>query len=901
MPEIGQTISHYRIIEKLGEGGMGVVYRARDMRLDREVALKLLAPRIAGDRSFRERFDREAKVISRLDHPHICALYDIGQDEGVHFLAMQYLEGETLAERLKRGPLPLDLALQHAIEIAEALDTAHGKGIVHRDLKPGNIMLTKTGAKLLDFGLAKVSTPPGGAAGTMLPTAEAPITTEGTVLGTIQYMSPEQLEARETDARADIFALGAMLYEMVTGKLAFDGKSQAGLIAAILEHDPPPVMSLQPTAPVALDRLIHQCLAKSPDQRRQSAHDLAMELRWIRESGGQADLVVLPQKPSMLRQGLMGLAMLVLGALGAILVLQKLTGTQAPDRVVRASIDLAPGDTITLPETSSFAPACPALAISPDGAKIVFDGIRADKQQLFVRDVDGETPRPIPGTEGGRCPFFSPDSRWLGFWAGGMIRKMDLSSNASQPIIAVLDPRGAAWTTDDSILFAPSVATGLALAPATRDAWKVLTQPRAERKEKSHRFPTLLPGGMGVLYTIVPSDVMSQDDDRIAFLSLKTNQSKVVFEGGRYPRYASSGHLVYARSGSIWAAPFDLGGLTVTGESKEIIKSVGMSPVDGVAAFDFSPNGSLVYAQAIKDPPPYKVVLMDSRGNIETLHESKERPFAVRVSRDGTRLAVLLLGANDTIWLYDIQRKLLNKLSNVLGDASDPAWTPDGAWITFCTSLPPGLASVASDLGGKHQSLLAVSSKDQSATGYTIRTPSWSSDGRYVAFSKWSSETQMDILYLTPGSDPNPVAFLKTPADETFPSFSPIGPWLAYASDENAKGRSDVYVSFFPTKAGGKVPISTDGGTNPRWSPDGRRLFYRQGTKVMAVSLEIGSTITPGKPQLIADGLYEPAYDVMPDGRLVLIKTREIPPTTHLNLVLNWFEELRRLVPTGKK
>ncbi|MBZ5499161.1 MAG: serine/threonine-protein kinase [Acidobacteriia bacterium] len=895
MPEIGQTVSHYRILQKLGEGGMGVVYRALDTRLNREVAIKLLAPDLAGDRKFRERFDREAKVISSLDHPHICALHDVGEHEGVHFLVMQYLEGETLAERLKRGPLPLDQALRHAIEIAEALDAAHRKGIVHRDLKPGNVMLTKAGAKLLDFGLAKAAPAAGGTAATMLPTAEAPITAEGTVLGTFQYMAPEQLEAGETDARTDIFALGAMLYEMVTGKRAFEGKSQASLIAAILEHDPAPVMSLQPTAPAALDRLIHQCLAKSPDQRRQSAHDLAVELKWIKETRGQADVVELPPKPAWLRKVSMGAALLVLGALGAILVMQLFTGAaaRAPDHIVRAAINLAPGDAVAKPGNY------PLVAISPDGTKIVFEGLHAGTEQLFIRGVDEETPRPIPGTEGGKCPFFSPDNRWLGFWAGGMIRKMDLSSNASQAITAVQQLRSALWTVDDTIIFPPLFFTGLAQASAIPGAWEMLTQPNTEQKEKSHRFPAMLPGGKEILFTILPGDVTSHDDALIAVLSLKTRQWKVVLRGGRCPRYAPTGHLVYARFGSIWAAPFDLGSLKVTGESVVIVNDVSMSSGVGAAHFDFSSNGSLVYVPAIKDPLPSRIVLVDRRGNVETLYESNEHPNFVSASSDGTRLALEMANANEAIWLYDIRRKMPTKLSNVFGDALQPAWTPDNAWVTFATVLPPGLISVAADFSGKEARLFTAALKDQSAAGM-IRLPSWSRDGRHVAFDKWSIGTRTDVVYLTVGGDPNPVAFLKTPADETNARFSPAGPWLAYESDENKPGRSEIYVTAFPNK-GGRVQISTGGGTYPRWSRDGRELFYRQGNKVMAVPLEIGSTIIPGKPQMITDGPYELAYDVMPDGRLVLIQNPEIPPTTHLKLVLNWFEELKRLVPAGKK
>ncbi len=493
----GSRLGPYEVVAFVGVGGMGEVYKARDTRLDRTVALKVLPAQVASDPQFRERFEREARVVSSLDHPHICALYDVGRERGVDFLVMQFLDGETLASRLMSGPLPLDQALGCAIEACSALAAAHRKGIVHRDLKPGNVMLTKSGAKLLDFGLAKTTAMPVAAGVSVAPTQEAPLTAQGTILGTLQYMAPEQLEGKEADPRTDIFAFGAMLYEMLTGRKAFEGRSQASLITAIMSAQPVPITACQPLAPPAIDHIVRTCLAKDPDARFQSAHDLLMNLKWIVEDGSPTAGTA-PMGTSRRWRARLGTAASVAGAMViASLATWWLTRPQsvAAPSVVRA--------TIALPATASVRAGrftVANVAISPDGTHIVYAGAAGDDSQLYLRSLDRTEVMPIAGTGGALNPFFSPDGQWVAFYAGGKLKKVPIVGGGSLTLCDADFAFGGAWSDDGTIVFGGSLLGGLLRVSSNGGQPEAFTT--LENGEGSHRWPSLVPGSRDVLFAI---------------------------------------------------------------------------------------------------------------------------------------------------------------------------------------------------------------------------------------------------------------------------------------------------------------------------------------------------------------------------------------------------------------
>ncbi len=540
----GTRLGPYEIVSPIGAGGMGEVYRGRDTRLGRTVAIKVLSGALADDPDFQLRFEREATAISQLSHPHICVLHDVGQEKTsdratVSYLVMEHLEGQTLASRLEKGPLPVDQALRHAAAIADALDTAHRQGIVHRDLKPANVMLTKTGAKLLDFGLAKPkSRPVGEETQLATPPRNAPVTTHGTILGTFQYMAPEQVEGREADARSDIWAFGCVLYEMITGKPAFEGSNQASLIGAILHREPPPPSAVQLLLPPALDRVVRTCLAKDPDERWQNAHDLAAELRWITEGSTQP---VAAQGRSPSRPGWLAFAGggLAVGAVLASAVWWSMAGG-APGRSVqvRALAPLGAGQAMVL---GSRRP----LAVSPDGRMVAYAATVGGRSQVYVRRIDQMDAVPLSGTEGGSGPFFSHDGQWVGFFVAveGRLKRVALSGGAPITICEAPDVRGASWGADDTIVYTPQLDAGLMRVAVGGGTPEVLTRPDASRREKTHRYPDVLPNRRGVLFTIGTHDITSFADARIAVYDTATGQFKIIIDGGSDARYQAPGYI----------------------------------------------------------------------------------------------------------------------------------------------------------------------------------------------------------------------------------------------------------------------------------------------------------------------------------------------------------------------
>jgi len=885
----GSCLGPYQVLAPLGAGGMGEVYRARDTRLDRVVAIKVLRAHLAADPDRRARFEREAKLISQLSHPHICTLYDVGQTEGTDYLVIEYLEGRTLANRLHKGPLSMDQALQYAIQIAGALEAAHRQGIVHRDLKPANVMLTKGGAKLLDFGIAKAA-----ASGTASLTAAPTLTAEGMLVGTLQYMAPEQLEGLEADARSDLFAFGAVLYEMLTGRRAFAGSSQSSVIAAILDSDPPPVATVQPRTPPALDHVVTTCLAKNPDDRWQSAADVRRELEWIAASAGSARLAAAgPRSGARLAWTVAVVASLVAASALTWYVRTEFREKTSPPRVTRMTIATPGVAAVSLNSGRS-------VAITPDGTRIVYTGNKGT--QLFVRPLDQlESTAIYTGVLPLNEVFVSPDSQWVGFGEGNTIRKIGLAGGPAQTIVPGVGGYGAAWAPDDTIIF-PTIdkATGLNRVPAGGGPVTMLTRPDPSHGEQAHVFPEMLPGGRAVLFTIT-AITGGLAAAQVAVLDLATGTYKVLVRGGSDAHYVPSGHLVYVLGSTLAAVPFDLARLEIRGTTAPVVLRLATS-VLGSGHFDAAADGTLAYVDA--DPidaaaaKARTLVWVDRHGGEDPLSASLSAdPYSQpRVSPDGTLVAV---GLGDHIWLWNIAGRTFRKLtSDAEAGFFFPVWAQDSHRLFFGRS-GGGLFSKSADGTGKTEVLSNARGPGMLPSGVTA-------DGTRVLFSLGARDV-MAMALDTHRVEP----LVQTPFDERNGVVSPDGRWLAYES-KGSTGPFEICVKPYPNVSAGEWPISTDGGMRPLWSPNGLELFFMAlDGAIMAVPVDPrSSTWNAGTPVKLFKGPYEtglPAsgrnYDVSPDGkRFLMVKespavTRATPP--QLVVVQNWVEELKRLAPVN--
>jgi len=878
----GQRLGPYEILSAVGIGGMGEVYRARDTRLDRTVAIKILPDRLADRPDLRERFEREARTIASLNHPHICVLHDIGRHNGTDYLVMEYLEGDTLAQRLEKGPLPFEQVLLYAIEIADALDKAHRKGITHRDLKPGNIVLSKMGAKLLDFGLAKLrkETVPAASPVSAFPTEQDPITAEGTIVGTLQYMAPEQLEGKGADARTDIFALGAVVYEMATGKKAFEGKSQASVIGKILETDPPPISSLQPMTPPALDRIVKKCLRKDPDERWQDARDVTDELKWIAESGSHPAVPVTPvlrRKLERLAWAVAGAAVVIAAAAASVAYFPRVNAVTPPVRFA-----------VGPPEKGSFSPLSPFLTLSPDGTKLAFIASGpSGTQQLWIRALDSLAAQPLPGSETAEItPFWSADSHSVAFYAEGSLKKMAISGGPAQTLTAVgAAIGGGTWSQEGVILFGVVPAErGIQRVSAAGGTATPATTLNASRQEIAHLWPHFLPDGRHFLYFARSTKA---ENSGIYVGSLDSQERTLLLNANSNAVYVPPGYLLYHRAGTLMAQPFDAQRTRLMGEPVPIAEGLQFVDVFGHAAFAASQNGVLAYRSGTGMPT--RTLVWVSRNGTEQPLAAPERAYDYpRLSPDGGRIAVEI---GPQIWIYDLARDALTRLTFEEGSVSEnPIWSPDGKRILFDSSTTPrGIFSQMADGGGGLERL--------TTSEYQQTTRSWSSDGQWLAFNQLHPTTQRDVWVLRL-SDRKAQPFLTTRYNEGAPEFSPDGRWLTYVSDES--GGPEIYVQPYPGP-GGKWQISTDGGTEPVWNHNGRELFYRRGTRMMVVDVTTQPTFSPGKPRLLFDRQYLsttfpatfPRYAVSPDGQRFLMVKQGEQALTQINVVQNWISELK--------
>jgi serine/threonine protein kinase/Tol biopolymer transport system component len=896
----GVRLGPYEILDALGAGGMGEVYRARDTRLGRDVAVKILPAEFSADPVRKQRFEREAKTISSLNHPHICVLHDVGSQDGISYLVMECVEGETLAKRLEKGPLPLEQVLKYGMQIADALDKAHRSGVVHRDLKPGNVMLTSSGAKLLDFGLAKPTALVAlTSVGTLTAavTQSSPMTEQGAIVGTFQYMSPEQVEGKELDGRSDIFSLGGVLYEMLTGERAFQGKSRLSVASAILEKEPAPISSVKPLTPPALDHAIRRCLAKDPEERWQTARDLSLELRWIGDAGSQAGTPTISGRgQSSARERIALATAAVLFILLGAMVFLSLNNSNRPAAVVRSAI-LPPPDT----QFDAADVNAGVAEISPDGTMLVSELQDSHgKIVLWLRKLnDAGEGRVLPGTEGGGHPFWSPDSRSIGFFSGGKLKRIDADGNSLQTLSDAFRGRGGTWSPDGTILFTPTPSAGIYQVSASGGAAKEITALDRSHGESSHRWPIFLPDGKHFLFFIRN---LQPERAGIYAGSLDSKEYHLVVKAYCGPVFDVGGTILYMRDDAVVAQGFDEGKLATAGEPVPLPDRVGINPGISRALFSASRAGVLVYYPALRTGGPNALTWYDRNGKrgepLETGYF-----YGPALSPNGTQAIVPIIspsGLSTDPWIFDLKRGTKTRLTLAPGASTRAAWVPDGRSVLFDMDPkgpPSHIYRAKSDGTGTAEAVLESDG--------IIETPSsLCRDGRYLAYMRSvvgssNSPTETWILPLT--GDRKPFVLVQSRYENTQPAFSPDCKWIAYVSDES--GRPEVYVTHFPDAAR-KYQVSKQGGGNPRWRGDGKELFYFSVPldSMMAANVEEkGEELSLG----VERALFRLAnlntlplgsmFDVIPDGQRFLISEANSPPGgVPLRLVVNWDAELKK-------
>jgi serine/threonine protein kinase/Tol biopolymer transport system component len=874
----GTKLGPYEILSLLGAGGMGKVYRARDTRLERTVAIKVLPEEFWNDSEFKQRFEREARTISSLNHPHICTLYDVGHQDGADYLVMEFIDGESLSQRLSKGPLPTEQLLKAGVQISEALDAAHRHGIIHRDLKPGNIMLTKSGAKLLDFGLAKPIAPLKVTAATSTPTfsgALTPITRKGYITGTLEYMSPEQIEGKEADARSDIFALGAVLYEMATGKRAFQGKSSISVASAILEKDPEPISKSQPMSPPGLEHVVKTCLAKEAEERWQSAADVGRELRWVAETGSQSThKPVLRSRKNRERAWILAVAVLLL--LAAYLWWRGGLPSRS-ETSLHVTVALPPGQALLNNSTQP-------VAISPDGRTIVYAAVNEQhKTQLYARKLDGFESTPIGGTEGGMEPFFSPDGDWLGFGTeDNKLKKVALRGGSSVLADTAL-PTGGSWSEDGTIYFVKSFTSGIYAVPANGGPERQVTHTGSSAGDRVHFWPVALPHNSGLIFTVWTGK--SFNEGRIEVLSFKTGKRKVLIDGGTDAHYLSGGFLAYGRAGTVLVAGFDPERLELTSSPVPAIEGVMMGASNGDAAFGFSRNGTLIFEPGTFTSFQRNLVWMDRKGNASNI-AAEVKPYAFpALSPDGKRIALTLQSSTFDVWVYDLERETFTKVS-FGGDDYRPRWSLDGKMLAYDSSKTGQQQVFVKHASGQGPERVVTDGPENK------ELYDWTANNREVIFGRENKESGWDLYAAAVEGNHQPRPLVVGPFNQTQARASLDGKWLAYVSDES--GQQEVFVQAIDDPSV-RVQISREGGSGPRWARSGKELFYRTETEIFSVTFAALKNFRPSKPTLLFQDKREWAgYDVGGNDRFVVARDAEVRGSgTQINVVLNWFEELK--------
>jgi Tol biopolymer transport system component len=887
----GTRLGPYEILAPLGAGGMGEVYRARDTRLGREVAVKVLPASLSSSPEVRARFEREARTVSSLNHPHVCVLHDVGREGAVDYLVMELVEGETLAARLARGALPVAELLKLGGQIADALDRAHRAGVVHRDLKPGNVMLAKSGAKLMDFGLARATGLTGPAVGsgatvaamTQSPTIAQALTAEGTIVGTFQYLSPEQLEGREADARSDLWALGCVLYEMASGRRAFEGRSQASLIASIMHTQPPPVSQVAPLSPPALERLVAACLAKDPADRVQSAHDVKLQLEWMGEAPPSSS-AVLPARPAAPgRPRWIAFALVALAAAAVT--------TLAMTRIPRGRATSAGAGTVqrfALGSVDLQGQSVPAL--SPDGSFVVVSVREGLTRRLHRRNLSSFDLTPIAGTEEGQAPFFSPDGAWLGFVTQDAVKKVPVGGGLAQTIVSEPRPDAGDWGRNGMVYFTSRAGgrdglTALSRVPATGGKAEVVAALDTMAGESETWLPEILPDGKTVLITVNGGQGSAW---RIVAVRADGKRHEVA-QNALLGRYVPSGHLLYYdfESQAVLAARFDARKATISGPAVPLTEEVDVN-----FCFDVSTDGKLVYAPRPGAGQGDEVAWLDRKGAATLATDTRASWAQPRVSPDGRRLLLRKTGTSCELWMLDVPGG--SPVRTVHGnDSHDAVWSPDGRRIAYRENNSPGAMVALTVEGAREVRTLA--------RGADAGLPqSWSAG--LLAYTLTGRGTRSDI-WVRPMDGASPaVRFLATEFNEESPAVSPDGRWIAYVSNET--GSPEVFVRSYPD-AGNTWQLSTGGGSSPRWSPNGRELYFVVGAKMMASPVETRTGFRAGTPVMLFEGGFSASrgrdFDIAPDGRFAVVRhpggAAGLP---ELRILLHWEQEMKRVAGASR-
>jgi serine/threonine protein kinase/Tol biopolymer transport system component len=906
---IGKTLSHYQITSLIGKGGMGEVYQAKDQTLGRDVAIKVLPEEFAKDADRKARFQREAKLLASLNHPNIAAIYGLEESSGTNFLVLELVEGQTLADQIKQGPIPVEEALRLALQIAEALEAAHNKGVIHRDLKPANIKVTPDGkVKVLDFGLAKAFA--GDKEEVNLsnsPTLSDAATQQGIILGTAAYMSPEQASGKSIDKRSDIWAFGVVLFEMLTGRSLFAGDNVSQTLARVLERQPD--FSLLPSnLHPKVRELLKRCLQKDSKNRYHDIADIRLDLQEVlNDPGGVFTQPVSTAEPrTKLRT--------ILPWIAAAIVLAAITGVAVwrmkpsePKRVIRFTYELPEGQQLNMPLNLGL-----QAAGSPDGSRFVY----GTTDGLYLRSMDALDAKLIAGTDKGSVePFFSPDGQWIGYWSqtDRKLKKVAISGGApvvicdTSPIVLF-----ASWNSDNTIVYS-DMLKGILQISADGGTAEVLIKGNLLNavKEGFPITPRMLPDGKTLLFTNYTGPDPS--NWQIGVQSLKSGERKILIRNGFGAVYFPTGHLVYGsanNTGNFLAVRFDLDRLEVKGGSVPVFEGIGSAGWGDSTAMIYVPQPTVAAGAASTASSANTLVWVNRQGKEEPLGAAPNQYGLPGISPDGTRVAVsIATGGNQYIWIWDIVRKTMTRLTFEEGGASCPLWTPDGKRIVYASTREGGLAGIywkaADGTGGV--------TKLGSAPDRSLIPFSWSKDAKTLAVLEATPDPlKFEIGMLSMEGDHARKPLLQGKHDELFPKISPDGRWIAYSSNES--GKQEVYVRPFPdVESGGRWQISTSGGDSPLWSPDGHELFYRQGDSFMAVAVEMAPTFKPGNPKLLFKGTYLSVdvpkewimWDIHPDGkRFLMIKPPALgggqskDQSRKINIVLNWFEELKQRMPT---
>ncbi len=906
----GTVLSHYRLAAKIGEGGMGEVWKATDTTLERSVAIKILPEAFAEDPERVARFEREAKLLASLNHPNIAVIHGLHRSDGVQFLAMELVEGEDLAQRIKRGALPLDEAVAVARQVAEALEAAHESGVIHRDLKPANIQITPEGkVKVLDFGLAKAfETESKSGNPSLSPTLTSAGTRAGVILGTAAYMSPEQARGRPVDRRADIWAFGCVLFEMLTGTQPFTGETVSDTLAAVLKTEPDGSLLPEETPP-PLRRLLRRCLVKDPKERLRDigeARILLGERQPDPEIGSEAAAIrpstALGKTEALRRLLPWLLAAILAAALAGTWLFRSAAGPQPLPGLVRLKVELSRGG--DLPGNVGLGA---ATLVSPDGRVLAFIAQEGATRRLFVRRLDRSGTVALSGTEGARAPFFSPDGRWIAFFSSEGLMKVGTEGGAPQRITEIRNAqgRGGTWSEEGVIVYAPGFDTGLLRIQAAGGKPEPLTRLTPGSDERSHRWPSFLPGGQAVLF-MTQRTGQDYDDADVEVVSLGTGARKVVLHGGSYPRFAPGGWLLFARENVLFAAPFDLAGLEVTGPARPVIPGVLASTgdqesADGSAQYDLSASGILLYREAgIADRSREStLVWVDREGRESPAFQEAMRVLTLEISPDGTRVAMEARTDRGVgVWIRDLQRGASAPLATDGDGSTQPVWSPDGRRLARCWRPRGGQRTIriqAVDGAGPERDIPPILA--------TSIPQSWSPDGKTLLVVDYSAANSEDIWALPLEGGGKPTALVESPGSDAEARFSPDGRWYVYMSDDS--GTFQVYAAPFPGP-GPRWQVSTSGGGQARWSRDGREIYFVSPVQnhLMEVPVqESGGKLQVGVPREVYPGWLgshpaRPVYDEHPDGKRFLLLKRQPQmadtDSSHVMMVFGWLEELKR-------